>query len=130
DYAIDPTRPVGTRLVRFMYKGHPVKPDQNFVLATNQFRAAGGGGGHQFDENQIILRSETSVPSALIHLLKEGDYAYDLAGKPWQFAAPYPVSAVIRSAPESHKYLRDIAHLSPSYQGNDPEGFARIRLSL
>ena len=130
DYAIDPTRPAGTRLVRFMYKGRPVTPDQSFVLATNQFRAAGGGGGHQFDESQIILRSETSVSSALIDLLKEGDYAYDLAGRPWQFATPYPVSAVIRSAPESRKYLRDIVHLSPIYQGTDPEGFARIRLSL
>ena len=130
DYAIDPTRPAGARLVRFMYRGQPVEPDQPFVLATNQFRAAGGGGGHQFDESQIIMRGQTTVPTALIDLLKEGDYAYDLAHRPWHFACENRVSAVIRSAPESRKHLREIAHLSPVFQGTDADGFACIRLSL
>ncbi|MBE3599397.1 MAG: bifunctional 2',3'-cyclic-nucleotide 2'-phosphodiesterase/3'-nucleotidase [Limnochordaceae bacterium] len=43
-YAIDVTRPPGQRIVELTFEGRPVKPDEWFILATNNYRADGGGG--------------------------------------------------------------------------------------
>ena len=43
-YRIDLTRPVGQRIVGLAVNGRPVAAGDSFTLATNSYRAAGGGG--------------------------------------------------------------------------------------
>ena len=43
-YRIDLSRPVGSRIVGLAVGGRPVAPGDSFTLATNSYRAAGGGG--------------------------------------------------------------------------------------
>jgi 2',3'-cyclic-nucleotide 2'-phosphodiesterase/3'-nucleotidase len=44
EYAIDPTRPEGSRLVFLRREGRPVRDDDLFTVAINSYRASGGGG--------------------------------------------------------------------------------------
>jgi 2',3'-cyclic-nucleotide 2'-phosphodiesterase (5'-nucleotidase family) len=44
DYAIDPTRPEGGRVVFLRRGGRPVRDEETFVVAINSYRASGGGG--------------------------------------------------------------------------------------
>lgn len=44
DYALDLSRPVGSRVVRLTHQGRPVRDDQTFTMALSTYRLNGGGG--------------------------------------------------------------------------------------
>ena len=129
-YSIDPTRPAGSRIVDIRMEGEPLADDRPLILATTSFRAAGGGGGARFGEDKVICRSTQDMTSALCDVLSGGDPIYPLDSRPWRFACPPGVSAILNTAPEALDHLQDIAHLSPVPEGIDPRGFARLRLTL
>ncbi|SES36855.1 bifunctional 2',3'-cyclic-nucleotide 2'-phosphodiesterase/3'-nucleotidase [Salipaludibacillus aurantiacus] len=43
EYQIDVTQPVGERITNLTYEGEPVTSDMTFLVATNNYRAGGGG---------------------------------------------------------------------------------------
>ena len=54
-YVIDVSKPVGARIVDLRYDGRPVTPAQRFVVATNNYRASGGGDFPGLDGKTIVL---------------------------------------------------------------------------
>lgn len=44
EYALDPTRPEGKRLLFLRRNGREVRDDETFTVAINSYRASGGGG--------------------------------------------------------------------------------------
>ncbi len=54
-YVIDVTRPLGERIVDLRYRGQPVRPDQPFIVATNNYRASGGGNFPGLDGSNVVI---------------------------------------------------------------------------
>lgn len=129
-YGVDPTKPMGARITALTYKGDPVGRDQRFVLATNQFRVAGGGGGAQFGPDKIVFCSKVTLTDALLALLRSTDRAYPFDTAPWYFDCAAPVKAILQTSPLAVQYLADIAHLSPKILPTDQQGFTPLRLTL
>jgi 2',3'-cyclic-nucleotide 2'-phosphodiesterase/3'-nucleotidase len=67
-YEIDVTQPQGSRIKSFTYAGAPVDPSAQFVVATNNYRASGGGG--FLDGTSIILASPDTNRDVLIRYIK------------------------------------------------------------
>ena len=128
-YAIDPCRPRGRRITALSWQGAPVRPDQKFLLATNQFRAAGGGGFDRAAKDDVALRSPLSLSDALIAALATLQACPWSDALPWRFDAA-GAQAVLFTSPEALPFLQDIAHLSPTPRGMTASGFAQIAIRL
>jgi 2',3'-cyclic-nucleotide 2'-phosphodiesterase/3'-nucleotidase len=86
-YQIDVTQPAGERIVKLSYKGKPVKPEQPFVVATNNYRASGGGNFPGLDGNNIVLAAPDGAREILAKWLQQKKTltAKDLPAASWHF---------------------------------------------
>lgn len=66
NYDLDITKPIGQRIQNLTFKGQPVRPDQKFKLATNNYRVNGGGGYTMYKGAPVINRSSELIRDLII----------------------------------------------------------------
>jgi 2',3'-cyclic-nucleotide 2'-phosphodiesterase/3'-nucleotidase len=69
-YAIDVTQPEGQRIVELRYRDRAVKPDEPFLVVTNNYRASGGGKFPGLDGSNIVLSAPDSNRDVLINFVR------------------------------------------------------------
>ncbi len=69
-YEIDVTQGNGNRVKNLMHKGAPVSPTAEFIVATNNYRASGGGNFPGLDGTKTIIASPDSNRDVLIEFIK------------------------------------------------------------
>jgi len=142
-YVIDPTQPPryapdgkllnpDARRVRdISYQARPVLPDQWFIVATNSYRAGGGGG----FTTQVAMQEVALPVRVQIHEVLAGYVSRRVSITPeakpvWRFAACPGTSVVFDSAPAAAEILPDQPDLRIEALGPAPGGFTRFRLYL
>jgi 2',3'-cyclic-nucleotide 2'-phosphodiesterase/3'-nucleotidase len=88
-YEIDLTQPPGSRIVRLLLRGAPLQPGQEFLVATNNYRASGGGNFPGLDGGKTVLAAPDASRDVLIayikavrHLTREANGLH----RSWRFA--------------------------------------------
>jgi 2',3'-cyclic-nucleotide 2'-phosphodiesterase/3'-nucleotidase len=69
-YEIDVTQPVGSRIKNLTYQGAPVTSAMNFIVATNNYRASGGGNFPGLDGTKTVYASPDANRDVLISYIK------------------------------------------------------------
>lgn len=69
-YEIDVTKPVGSRIQNLTYQGKAIDDSAEFIIATNNYRASGGGGFPGLDGSNIIYSSPDANRDVLINYIK------------------------------------------------------------
>ncbi len=69
-YEIDVTQGNGSRIKNLMYKGASISPTAEFVVATNNYRANGGGNFPGLDGTKTIINSPDTNRDVLIQYVK------------------------------------------------------------
>ncbi len=69
-YEIDVTKGNGERIVNLSHKGLPVSPAAEFIVATNNYRASGGGNFPGLDGSKTIFASPDTNREVLINYVK------------------------------------------------------------
>jgi 2',3'-cyclic-nucleotide 2'-phosphodiesterase/3'-nucleotidase len=65
-YEIDVRRPLGDRIRNLTFHGEPLRPEQTFSLALNNYRYGGGGAYEMFKDDPVIFRSSIEIRDLLI----------------------------------------------------------------
>ncbi|HZM99109.1 MAG TPA: 5'-nucleotidase C-terminal domain-containing protein, partial [Pyrinomonadaceae bacterium] len=70
-YELDVSKPVGQRVQNLTFQGQPVRPEQKFRLATNNYRVNGGGGYTMYKAAPVVYRSSEEIRELIIDWLEE-----------------------------------------------------------
>ena len=71
DYVIDISKPVGQRITSLSYKGAPVRNDQTFTLALNNYRQGGGGGFTMVAGAPVVYDKQEDIKELLIEEIRK-----------------------------------------------------------
>jgi 2',3'-cyclic-nucleotide 2'-phosphodiesterase/3'-nucleotidase len=136
-YEIDVTRAPGNRIRNLSFRGRAVGAADEFLVATNNYRASGGGGFPGLDGSKTVIASPDNNREVLIAYVKE---ARDLkravhgAGRSWSFTRVQTAGPVVfHSAPGMIALARDAGlHNVSQLRADDGlgKGFALYALDL
>jgi len=138
-YQIDVTKPAGSRIVNLSYKGAAVLDGDDFIVATNDYRAGGGGAVPGIDGSKTIIKSpdanQAVVSNYLAALSSKGGkvtLAANGSARSWSFvktATSGPV--ILRSAPGHLALAKGSGIANVVAEGGlDASGFAKYAIDL
>lgn len=121
-----------SRLRDLAFQGRPVDPDEQLVVASNSYRANGGGNFPVPDPARLIPVPPLSLQGILRDYLA-GRLGPDPVGNTAQSFSFVPQagrSVILKTGPRAANYLRELDHFAATTDGQDARGFLRVRLSL
>jgi 2',3'-cyclic-nucleotide 2'-phosphodiesterase/3'-nucleotidase len=132
-YAIDVTRPQGQRITALRFNGMPVRPEQAFILVTNNDRA-GGGGHFGLQGSEIILSAPDANRDVLIDWVKARRHltrAHDGAERNWHIVPVRTAGPVLfTSAPGKLALARAAGLRGITELHANPDGTATYAIDL
>jgi 2',3'-cyclic-nucleotide 2'-phosphodiesterase/3'-nucleotidase len=122
--------PEARRIQDLRHAGKPVRDDATFIIATNSYRAHGGGPFAPLAEKGLIYSGTRTVRDLLAdHVAAVGQVAP--APRPtWRFAPQPGTSVTIETGPGLRAHPADIAALDAVDLGITDAGFLRLGMPL
>lgn len=140
-YRIDLTKPArydrvgkltsqdNRRIVDLAFEGKPMADDAVFIVATNSYRANGGGNVPGLDGSSVVLASPDIIQNVIADYIRETREITVAAEPNWSFAPiAAPVDVRFETSPKARAYIDQ--HENVSRIGPSTNGFDLYRLDL
>jgi 2',3'-cyclic-nucleotide 2'-phosphodiesterase/3'-nucleotidase len=122
--------PKAHRIADLRHKGRPVADTDAFIVATNNYRAGGGGDfpGARVDTT-VFTSPDTNRDILIRHIHALGTLTPPKA-MTWRFVPMPGTSVLFDTGPGARAHLAAVAPLGITEVGPAPGGFLRLRLAL
>ena len=122
--------PDANRIVNLMFNGLPVTEDMVFIIATNNYRASGGGHFPGAKGDTIIFEAPDTNRDVIVRYIVEQGTINPSADANWTFKPLDGATVLFDTGPAAKQYMKDVKGAMIEEAGDGPDGFARYRISL
>lgn len=127
----DVINPGTQRIVNLAHKGKPVTDDMEFIVATNNYRASGGGAFPGAKGDTVIFEGPDTNRDVIVRYIVEEGPINPKADANWSFAPMEDTSVIFTTGPAGVGYAADVEGMSIEDTGElDESGYAKLRISL
>ena len=123
--------PDARRISDLSHAGKPVRDNARFLLATNNYRASGGGPYRTMPDSAVVYTSPRTMRDLLIsHLATTPLEPPENTDETWRFAPLPGTTVILETAPDVVNDPSALRAARATPLGQNSDGFIRLRISL
>jgi len=122
--------PDANRIVNLTFNGAPVDPGQEFIVATNNYRASGGGSFPGAMGDTIVFEGPDTNRDVIVRYIVEQGTISPSADANWRFKPLPGTSVLFETGPRARAYVGDVKGVTIEDAGDRDTGFAQFRIRL
>lgn len=123
-------KPDRGRIIDLRHHGRRIADTDQFALATNHYRAFGGGPYPAATPDQVLVNAGGQIVDLLRDYLQAASNVEQLDAPIWRFASLPGTSVIYETGPGVRQYAKDIATYRATDLGDTKAGFCRLEIPL